>query len=385
MNNVTTYLRPNYKRKDGKIPVYCMVSIKGEKVRFNTGVAVADDEWNKTDCRIRGKSKDAKDNNLIISECEARINDVFVRYRLMHREVTPDVLRREYETPSTYVDLIDFITRTMEKKKGLNAENTIKTHKTMLDKLSSFRKEILFPDFTGDMVNDFKKYLKNKKNNNPNTINKSMRILKIYAMEAMRKKLIVENPFAAVKIKQIYGDRTFLEPFELRKLVELYKRNSLPAMYVTTLRAFLFSCFTGLRISDVRAIKMEDIAGSQIVFSPVKTRGIQKVVHIPLRKPAKMLIKDASPHRLIGPIFNMDTDQQVNKKIKDICTHVDIDKKISFHCGRHTFATIFLREGGKVEVLQKLLGHTSITETMKYVHVLPESIEEQMNVFDKYA
>ena len=98
-----------------------------------------------------------------------------------------------------------------------------------------------------------------------------------------------------------------------------------------------------------------------------------------------MLIKDAAPNRLYGHIFTMEADQTINKKIKDICGHAGINKKITFHCGRHTFATIFLQEGGSVEVLQQLLGHTDINETMKYVHILPNRIEEQMNVFNRYV
>ena len=70
-----------------------------------------------------------------------------------------------------------------------------------------------------------------------------------------------------------------------------------------------------------------------------------------------------------GPLLPMISEQKINENLKKISYELKINKEISMHWARHTFATRFLRHGGRIEVLQQLLGHDSITTTMKYVHV----------------
>ena len=75
-------------------------------------------------------------------------------------------------------------------------------------------------------------------------------------------------------------------------------------------------------------------------------------------------------------------DQHMNDEIKKIMKVCSINKKVTFHVARHTFATCFLRAGGSVVKLQKLLGHASITQTMIYVHILDEEANEDIHLMD---
>ena len=74
----------------------------------------------------------------------------------------------------------------------------------------------------------------------------------------------------------------------------------------------------------------------------------------------------------------------MNRHLKTIYESINFDKHISFHSARHNFATLFLRNTKNLAVLQKLLGHTNITETMIYAHVLTEDIENEMKVFNEF-
>jgi integrase/recombinase XerD len=393
MAHIKVCINDYYKRRDCSSFVYLVTYVNNQKVTINTKVKVMISDWDPGEGIIKGSYKKIKDDNLIIRNCYARLNDVFVRYRLMNKGLTKDILMKEYKTPSGSESFYHFIEDIISKKKGLNSEHTIHTYNTLLGKLKKFRPAMTFHDITCDMVNDFQKFLKAKKttnepdaiNNNPNTVSKTLKLLKVFINEAVRRKLLESSPFNSIKIKRVEADREFLLPDELKKLMETYKGTILPDLYRKTMRAFLFSCFTGLRISDVRALRMEDIQKDMLVITPVKTENIMKSLRIPLTKPARMLIKDAAPNRIYGHIFDMETNQSVNRKLKSILEGINIKKRISFHCGRHTFATIFLLEGGKVQVLQKLLGHYSITETMKYVHIIPDDMEEQVKVFNKYV
>ncbi|MFP4042419.1 MAG: Arm DNA-binding domain-containing protein, partial [Bacteroidales bacterium] len=104
MASVTAWLNDKYKKQDGTCAVYVITYVHRQKVKFNTGVSVTPEQWNYERKRVKGSSKKTKDDNLVIDKCIARVHDVFVRYRLQAKELTPELLRDEYKVPSTYVD-----------------------------------------------------------------------------------------------------------------------------------------------------------------------------------------------------------------------------------------------------------------------------------------
>jgi len=131
-------------------------------------------------------------------------------------------------------------------------------------------------------------------------------------------------------------------------------------MHKNILSKFLFSCFTGLRISDIKNIESEHIIGDYIVFVSEKTGKLQR---IQMNESAKKFIGKQKP-------FNSNyTDEYTNRTLKDICKICGIKKRVTYHVSRHTFATNFIISGGNVTVLQKLLGHSKIEDTMIYVHI----------------
>lgn len=229
--------------------------------------------------------------------------------------------------------------------------------------------------------------MKNNLSNSQNTRHNAFKNLKAYLNIAKAKRLInhnpLERPFPA---RQVQTDREYLTENELQSLMGLYHRNFLKTNDQRVLRHFLFMCVTGLRISDLKTLEMSDIVNDILIFTAYKTRTQKPAsLKIPLCPFAKRLIKDESPLRLYGKIFNCLSEQKMREKIKEIVKVEKIYKDISLHTGRHTFATIFLRKTKNIAALQKLLGHSSITQTMIYAHVLTEDIEREMRrAFNEY-
>lgn len=94
---------------------------------------------------------------------------------------------------------------------------------------------------------------------------------------------------------------------------------------------------------------------------------------------------EAAGMRVIGPLFEgLPADQKINEYLKKIAKFAGISKKISCKCGRHTFATLFLKESRDLNTLKKLMGHSSYQETLRYAHVLDEDKYEGIKCFDKY-
>jgi site-specific recombinase XerD len=381
MASVNVWLNDKYKKKDGTCAVYASVYVHRQKVKFNTGVSVKQDNWNAEKRRVKGNGKKAKDDNLVIDKCVARINDVFVRYRLQNKELTPELLRQEYKTPSTYIDFYDFYERKLNEQDGLLAANTIKQHKTVLKKLKEYKKQLMFSQITKQFLEDYIKFMKNKRRSSANTIKKHMAILKGYLTLAVRDDIIRENPFKYLQLKASQTDRIYLEPEELNKLWNFYKKEQFPENYHKVLRHYLFSCFTGCRISDVQMLTHDHIIGNKLVYKPEKQKS--KLVKIPLIDAAKKLIQDEGRYRIRGFLFDTYSKPVTNRMLKHIAEYSNIPKEITFHSGRHTFATMFLRETKNLAALQRMLGHTNIKDTMIYAHILEDDIEKDMQEFGK--
>jgi integrase len=162
----------------------------------------------------------------------------------------------------------------------------------------------------------------------------------------------------------------------------LYRKQQLPEHLQSTLRHYLFMCTTGMRFSDVvNAAKFENKLGNKLIYIPHKTsRFKRETICLPLTSLASQLISDEGANT--GAFFTLKAEQVMNRQLKQIATMAGIKKNITTHTGRHTFASLFLSKTKNIVVLQKLLGHSRITETMVYVHLSEGETEREMEVFE---
>lgn len=173
--------------------------------------------------------------------------------------------------------------------------------------------------------------------------------------------------------------RNFLTEPELKKIKTYYEKKYFNDMQRKVLRTFLFSCFTGLRYSDVKVLKFDNFIDDFIVLVPQKTSYMDKKIKIPLCQSAKELV---NWDRKTRKVFDMYCSQHINRELKKICEGVGIKKNITFHAARHTFATMYLRQTKDLAGLQKLLGHANISETMIYAHALDDDIQQNIKSLD---
>jgi integrase len=199
---------------------------------------------------------------------------------------------------------------------------------------------------------------------------------------AVRDEIIHSNPFDLVVFRRVKVERVFLTEKELKKLIKYYDMQMFSNTLHRTLRHFLFMCLTGLRISDFMRIRKDNVQENALKFVPYKTR-VKKPVQItvPLVEKAKQLIRDENS--LFPEVFVTIPEQKYNDQLKDIADMAGINKEITNHSARHTFATLFLEKTNDVATLQKILGHSNIRETMVYVHISTKKITAQMQCFDR--
>lgn len=388
MAKVVIKLDTRRPRIDGTCTVYISTTVKSIPIDFNTKVYVLPIHWDYEKKCIKGSSKDIKDDNLIIKNCYARVIDVFTKYRLNHQNLTPELLKKEYANPTAGIDFYTFWDREMASKKDFISAATYKQHASVLAKLKAFKKTCSFSELDKDFLTEFQRYCKkltvkqNKKGaNNQNTINKNLKVIKVYVQLALQQEIIKKTPFEFIKIRAQHPAIVFLDPSELAKLVEKYNKKLFNSNLHETLRRYLFSCFTGIRLSDSLTVSYNNIINNTLVLQPVKTKELTKIVRIPLNEAAKELIQDRNE----GLLFpSKRAEQSINRDLKAIATGVGITKEISFHSSRHTFATLYYRATKDIVGLQKLLGHSDLKMTMVYTHVVNTDIEANIKELNQY-
>jgi integrase/recombinase XerD len=377
------YVDEKKEKKNGTVAVYCLVHIDNKTIKINTGVYVTLDNFDKAKGRVKDSDKDAADSNLIIDVCLSRINEIFVRYRLQSRILTADLLQREYRNPTVFLDFYNFLDKQIidrVKNKELSAVSA-KHHRVLLNKLKEFKKTLNFAEIDLKLITNFRNWCRVTKKNDVNTVHKMLSYWQTYMNIARREEIITTNPFDNFSFKRIDPLRVYLTEAELRKLVELYDKQTAPDHLQRTLRHFLFMCLTGIRISDFMRLKKDNIQEDTLKFVPHKTQNRKRQeLHIPLVTMAKRLIIDENSDSTF--VFQPISEQKINEQLKVVAPLAGVRKGIKNHSARHTFATIFLEKTSDVATLQRLLGHSNIRETMLYVHISNTKINSQMENFD---
>ena len=227
----------------------------------------------------------------------------------------------------------------------------------------------------------FKAYLRGLGHEH-NTVWSRLKDIRTYMNIARKEKIKFEYPFGgAFKMPKVENRIEFLYEDEFKAIKDFYLSDKSNELEKAVLRAFLFSCYTSLRISDIKAIRGKNIKNGNIDFEPIKgafseTKKIKRLI-IPLHQFCLDLIGETKKENLI--FAELPAEQKINKRLKTIARKLSISKDITFHYSRHTFATRFLASGGSVEVLQEIMGHEKIETTMIYVHIEPTRKKKQIN------
>lgn len=203
---------------------------------------------------------------------------------------------------------------------------------------------------------------------------------------AVRNKQISRNPCndlsAGEKIKTTEPQRSYLTAEELQRFIETPARIGTIA---ETKRAFLFSCFCGLRISDIERLKWGDIVEEKgRVRIEIRMKKTQDLLYIPLSQRAQEYLP-------VRPLTASDNDLvfeelrkrvSVMKHINELAASAGITKNVSFHTARHTFATLLLTKGADLYTTSKLLGHADISTTQIYAKIVDEKKQEAVSLLD---
>lgn len=294
-------------------------------------------------------------------------------------------------TKHTRLTIGEFITAYMEKHKHTRSASTLESAKQLKKRLEQWNMDGRRLDqINVAFAREFIKRL--RKCQDLNDTSRHIRYAELICIlnEAVRNDLITANPFDKLstdeRIKKNKAEREYLTADELRQLIATpINRQRTPSAYqLDARRAFLFSCFCGLRRSDVRALKWGDIVDcgthTEVRLTMKKTR--QRLI-LPLSDAAKQYLPQRNKQPDNFKVFPMlPADGALWAYISNWGKRANIKKRVSFHTARHTFATLLLTQGADLYAVSKLLGHSNITTTQIYAKLIDAKRVEVANLLN---
>ncbi len=404
MSSVTIVFRKDKINSKGVAPIHFRL-IKNRKVSYiASGHSVHVDDWDEVNKKIKVSKRPDLDKHTIRS-INAQIFDRFnelqrdiLELDIQHRHITTRQLKEKVigKAPEPFYPFAEMYAE------RINIEGRIGTYdrvRTVLSKMRSYRPELYFSEITPVFLKEYETHL-TQLGNRINTIHSNFKIIRAIFNEAFRQGLVEfeSNPFLRYKMKTEKTTRVYLTEEELKRFEEV------PVTPGTRLELhkdmFIFSCYTGgLRISDILQLQWQHFDGTHINFKVKKTNS-QIVIKVPtkgLEIFEKYRVKGLKPTDFIfdmlpSTIYRQsakELDQAlssatayIDKNLKLLQEKAGIEKKISFHTSRHTWATRALRKGVSIDKVSKLMGHAAIKETQVYAKIVNEELDKAMDVFN---
>lgn len=358
-------------RKFGKeSAVYLFISGNKERERISLDIKVPTLLWDQKKTRLKETNQKMIDFNLVLGQIESKIEGIKVSYRLTERILTPSILKKELKSGLSRLSFLAYFKIALNAERSFMEPGTYKRHHSVLLKLGKFKEDILFSDIDSSFFKDYRIWCV-KQGNAHTTIAANIisikKFLKIAKKDGVKLKIDLDDVIAGSS----RGNRTPLSVEETKRFYKYFSSGFASENDKLTIGYFLFSSMTGMRVSDIGNLKRNAIMDDYVSFISKKTKTDQV---ISLNKIALNLLK-LEPNLFVKRV----AEQTMNKTLKRIALSMNIRKKVTFHTSRHTFATLYLIAGGKVENLMLLLGHKKLETTMIYVKIA--AVDANKDVF----
>lgn len=358
--------------KKHKASVQIEVLSERKRKYIGTGVKLYSDQWDERKKVIN--SMQMLELNRSLDEQIRTIQD-WVNELIRKREPFDfEKLERFIKFSNKSENFIEFIERRIEERQDIT-ESTKKTHRTFSESLRAFGRITYFSDLTKENITIYDDWLHEKGYSQP-TVHNYHKRMKRYINEAIKFELIDKDPYSGLHFERgKHQIRKYLTEDELKKIIEA----EIPSKTVRQVRdLFVFQSYTGISYADLAKFDFKkDITkkNGKMVIHDVRQK-TEETYFIVLLSPALEVLEK---YKFILPVIS---NQQYNLRLKIVADYAKIDKNLTVHMARHTFATMCLNNGVKIENVSKMLGHSNIKTTQEYAKVLNSEVEKSFDLLE---
>jgi integrase len=384
-NYKIVYNRKKRFNKSGEALIQIVVYIPNVGRKYlSTGIYIKPGEWDDRNKKVKKIHSDYANINRILYNTVKGLEEY--EYKIISAGKTfsfADLERYLTQDNIATSSFIDFFENEIQLNKV--AENkTRREHKYTLTVLKEFQNNITFNDVNYQFAQDFDNFLRIDKKLSQNTIHKHHAHIKRFLNIATKKEIYdySQNSYKEFHSQKVKSDRENLTAAQVTALEQLeIPEHSMDLKQIRDM--FLFSCYAGLRYSDIQALKIENVRNDNNGISiRFKMEKVDRFIELPLyslfdKKPEQILkyYLAASNSDTIFPRY---TNQHTNRILKALAIVAKIETKLTFHIARHTFGTFLAEKTCNPYLIMDLMGHTDIKTSMIYIHRSQERINRQL-------
>lgn len=374
--------------------IYLRITVDSKRTEISVKRKVKPTDWNSAAGKVKGTRREALEINKHLDEIRHRVYTIHSKLIGKRKVFTALTIREKFlgkkKEERTLIalyqehnqEILELVGKEYSKGRYYQHNRTLRHLAAFIEK-EYHRKDIALKKVDLRFIKRFEHYLKTSNLGGQNTITKYVTNFKKIIRIALANNWIKKDPFYHWKATWKVVEREVLNERELtilmRKEFESKKLNLVKDI-------FLFCCFTGLSYADVKKLSIHhiviDMKGQQWIKTKRKKTGGKS--SIPILPTAANILKKYeyvpmnSDNGLLLPVIS---NQKLNDYLKEIAALCEIDKRITFHLSRHTFATtVTLANGVPIESVSKMLGHSSLKTTQIYAKVIDKKLMDDMRL-----
>jgi len=387
--NILFYLNKTRINKKNKTPIKCRLTFIGKRKTFSTGLFANPQYWNSKQQKANPPNPDRNYINTQLSLISQKINEAFLFLQVSNEtfDVEDIYLQHKGENIKTHKTLLEvFKLHNDRMNKLIGLEYTKSTYSKFIEakkhtanfiKYQFGKNDILLESIKMNFLKNFDFYLKSELGHKQITINKSIQRVRKIIKLALAEGWLQKDPFILYKPKRYETKVVFLTKEELIDLEDYHFAQS----RLTQVRdMFVFCCYTGLAYAEMCNLSKEHLikgfdGNTWIRMYRQKTN---RIVSVPLLNKANEVLKKYSNENILLPVIS---NQKFNSYLKEIAVIVGIDKRLTHHIARKTFATtVLLYNDIPMEIVSELLGHSKMQITQKhYAKVVQKNVSKEMD------
>lgn len=373
MITIRLYQNRSKIKSDGTAPIYYVLA-KGKERKYISAKRYLKPTHfdNSSGLVLRGSSNSVK-LNAYFKRQMTKLDDIII-------DLVNDGNEPTFEkVESTFLnrngdDFLAWAIEELQNQKGIIKFSTWKLYEHKLKVLKKYKSVIPFNTINHSFLTSYKHHVASQERK-PNGYYQDFACIKKFYRIAVLKGFAKGNPFENFRFTRQETVKAWLTKDELLKLFELLKTDKITEAVKNTLRHFLFSCFCGIRFGDKINFNQSNVVDGRI---QIKTSKTGKFVVIPFNEQAQQLLPFVLERRL------KQGNNRVNRELKDCMKEVGINKHISYHCSRHTFAINCLLSGVDLITVRDWLGHKSVTTTEIYAKIAAQYKDESMKKMSSF-
>ena len=382
-------LRRNRTNEKGVCAIECRITLDKQRKPFSTGIFINPEYWNASKQKAHPPNKGNSQVNTQLSLIKQEINQAFLYLQVQEKEFSVDDIYSQFKGENVKLDksikqMFHLHISKQEKLIGISTTkvSVAKFYQTQTHVLSFIKKkynrsDYLLKDMSMAFITEFEFYLKTEKRFMQNTIYKTLQRFRQIVKLSVALDYLPKDPFLLYRGKKPKKEIVFLSKDELRNL-EQHQFASERLQQVADM--FIFCCYTGLAYTEMATLKESNIQTGfdENKWLYIRRQKTKKSYEVPLlTKASDILDKYRTEDQLLPLVSN----QRFNSYLKEIAEIIGIDKILTHHIARKTFAsTILLFNNVPMEIVSELLGHSEIGITQQhYAKVVNKKVSEQMS------